>query len=221
MLTDDSSLIRRAFFQPSLVLRFLHHHQVALHLVMSQATEFCAGNFILACLERLEMHWYCQARNSVLLKAQGRNKKTMSDILGAENHLDRLVYRNGHTSDTNNVVLRGRIFCVKTDRVFLVVHQLWISPAKLAVRSRITNIPNELLAGHFNLNRVWRCILKVELCPHPLPEGCQADKDNRYDQHHPDFEFRVAMRVDDLTLSSIAVAPNVPTQGHLRRDKCN
>jgi hypothetical protein len=44
---------------------------------------------------------------------------------------------NGHAIHTDDVILRGSILGVKTDRVFLIVDELWIRPAELAVCSGV------------------------------------------------------------------------------------
>src|SRR5258706_6955228 len=166
------------------------------------------------------MYWDRQARNGVLLEAQRRNKKTMSDVLGAQNHFDRPVHGNGHTIHTDDVILRGNIFGVKTDRVFLIVDELWIRPAELAVCPGIADIPSELLGGYLDLNRVRGRFLQVQLRPDPLSHRRQTHKNHGHNEHHPDFELRVAMCVHDLALPPVTIAPNKPAQRYLRGYEC-
>ena len=60
---------------PAVEIRLGHDFEIRLHVVMAQAAELRAYNFVLADFRRREMHRYIQAGNKVLLDSSSGTKK--------------------------------------------------------------------------------------------------------------------------------------------------
>src|SRR5882762_9791373 len=124
-----------------------------MHLVMTQPAEFRAGDLIISGGNWSEVHMDRQAWNGVLFEAHRGNKKTVDDVMSAQDHfhfaIHRRVHRPGH-----DVVLGGRIGRVETDSALAArrwVYQFRLCRSKLAISAGIAEVPRELHPGDLHL----------------------------------------------------------------------
>src|SRR5262249_54669735 len=90
-------------------------------------------------------------RHGVLLQPQLPHEEAVRYVLRAEDQLHLAVRRDGHDR-YDKVVLPGRIARVEPQRVATrSVHKVRVEPAEPPIGARITEVPGELLTGHFDL----------------------------------------------------------------------
>src|SRR5205814_2863361 len=78
--------------QPFVKLLLTDDLQHSVHLVVTEPAKLGTENFIISGLYGREMHVDREARHGVLLKAHGRNKEAVDDVVGArsEEHTSEL-----------------------------------------------------------------------------------------------------------------------------------
>ena len=102
-----ASLCRGHALQPFLEILFGHHLKNRPHIVVAQAAQLGADDFVPACLRRREMDWDIHAGNQVLLQAQFANKEGMGDVFGAKNQLHRMIDRDRQVAVTMSSLASG------------------------------------------------------------------------------------------------------------------
>src|SRR5260370_14232770 len=120
--------------------------QHAVHLVVAEPAQFRASDFEVTGFGWSEVHMDRKAGHGVLLEAHGRNKKTVDHVMRAQN--DFHLTADGHFHNArHHVVLRRGIRRVQTEGRFAArgwVFQLRLGDSKLAVGTRLAQIPGEL-----------------------------------------------------------------------------
>ena len=106
--------IRDPFIEVSLTYYFQH----AMHLIVTQATKLSACNFVIACLNRCEMHVYRQARNRVLFEAHGGNEEAVNHIIGSQGEVNLAIHRKVHRPGYY-VILGSGIIRIQSDGGFV------------------------------------------------------------------------------------------------------
>src|SRR4051812_4537141 len=98
------------------------------------------------------------SRNSVLLKAHGRNKKAMDHVLRPQMQVYRVTDRNNHCR-RKNVVSSREIAGIDAQRIAFIWlgKLLGVYSTKNSISSGIAEIPLELRSGDLNL--YFPCLL--------------------------------------------------------------
>src|SRR5579862_8986775 len=100
----------------------------------------------------------------------------MRDVLGLDQYLHLVTDGNVHYR-RDHVILATGILGIEPHRVSRRgAHKFRLRCAKLAVRSRIAEVPSELLAGDLHLERPRRRSLKMRLRPGMLAVESQPDE---------------------------------------------
>src|SRR6266404_547900 len=124
-----------------------------MHLVMTQAAEFRAGNLIISGGDGSEMHMDRQTGNGILFEAHRGNKKAVDDVVSAQDDfhfaIDWRVHRSAH-----DIVFGSRVRGVETDSALAArrwVYQFRLRRTKLAIGPGIAEVPRELHSGDLHL----------------------------------------------------------------------
>src|ERR1700686_1999006 len=91
----DELLSRCLFLLPVVKILGRHNFQVSAHVVVTEATQLRAYNFVLTDFRGGEMHGKIEAGHEVLMNAQRRHVKGMANVLGVHEEMNLLIYRNG------------------------------------------------------------------------------------------------------------------------------
>ena len=94
-----------------------------------------------------------EARDRVLLHAKLGHAEAVDDVLAPEPHDDRPVDGYIELIERRDVVFRGGIVAIESERVRLQIEQLEVRAAEYPVGARIVDVPGELLAGDLNGQR--------------------------------------------------------------------
>src|SRR5260370_1989795 len=97
----EELLHRRFLLQPIVEVMLGQYIEVCLHVVMSEATELGADNFVPADPGCREVQRNIQPGNKVLLHRQLPHKKGMGNILRVHEQMDSLVRRSIHLRRTH------------------------------------------------------------------------------------------------------------------------
>ena len=139
-----------------------------------------------------------QAGDGVLLHAKLGHAEAVDDVLAPEPHDDRLVHGQIELIDSRDVVLRGRIGAIESQRVRLEVEQLDVRAAEYPVGAGIVDVPGELLAGHLNDQRF--VVRGHVVDPRGPQRDRESDQENRFDHGHADLEIGRPVRRDPLVV---------------------
>src|ERR1700730_4112659 len=149
-----------------------------MHLVMTQAAEFRAGDLIISSGNGSEMHANRQAWNGVLFEAHCGDKKTVNDVLSAQDDFHLAIHRSVHRSG-HDVILGGRVGRVETDSALAArgwVDQFRLRRTKLAIGSGIAEIPCELHPSDLDLQGPRLRGTKTLGCPDRTAHQVEPDK---------------------------------------------
>src|SRR5579864_4414352 len=93
------------------------------------------------------------SRDRILLKAHGRNKKTVDDVLRPQMQVHAMPDRHNHRC-RKNVVSPGGIARIDTERIAFIglSKLLCVGSTKNSVSSGIAEIPLELRSGYLNVD---------------------------------------------------------------------
>ena len=143
-------------FTAAVVFRRRHHNQNAVHLVVAQAAEFSAGDFVLTRAVGMNIEQNHHARHNVLFGSEFPHEKIVD-------HIPRMQQQA-------NIASGGNAQCGSDDIVFSVGigridangiptrvgDKLRADPAKYAIWAGITEIPCELMRVDFDDFRISR-----------------------------------------------------------------
>ena len=141
--------------QPLLVVSFRHDFQIRSHVVVAQAAQLCANDFVFADLRGSKVHWNIQAGDKVLLNAKDRHVKRMSHILGVQRQQYWMVHGDDERPDYDIIARCHVVLGIETKIISVgFIYQFGMEGAELAVRTRIAEPKRELFGLHVNMQRV-------------------------------------------------------------------
>src|SRR5208282_3495907 len=127
--------LRFSSCQPFVKLVLADDLQYAVHLVVTEPAQFRTSDFEVTSFNWSEVHVDRQAGDGVLLEAHGRNKKTVDDVVRAQDYFHLTIHGHFHNAG-DHVVLRRGIGWVQAQGRFATrgrVFQLRPGDSKLAV----------------------------------------------------------------------------------------
>src|SRR5260221_8313940 len=149
------SLLLRRFLDLRVEIAGRHHGQGPAHPVVAEAAVLGAGDLIGPGLLGNEPGLDRHAGYRVLLHPEVRQEEAVDHVQGAQAHAHRPALRQEELVLQDDVVLGCRVLAVEADEVQGGgVDELVVGLAEHAVRAGVTNVPGELLAGHFDHERI-------------------------------------------------------------------
>ena len=194
----------------------------AVHLVVTQAAQFGAGDFVISRFSRGEMHVDGKTGHRVLLEAHVGNKKTVDHILRLQGEIGFAVHGKIHDA-ADHIVLGVRIVHIHTQRVlFFRADVLGVGRGISPVLARIAEEPGELSAGGFHFHRIGFSRFEPFGCPDMAAHQVQSHKEDGGQSGPNRFELDVAVGVFHRRgAGTVAIFPRQPSQDHLRCNKHN
>src|SRR5271169_1583085 len=127
---------------------------------MAQPAQLRADDFIFARFRGRKMDRKIQPRYEILVDAQRRHVKGMTNIFGMHEQMDFLVYGNSHLRRYNVVPGIRVVFWIKTEEILVsLIDQLRMKWTKLFICTWVAEIESELSGLDLNGEgggRRWR-----------------------------------------------------------------
>ena len=118
----------------------------------------------------------------------------MDNILRPQPDSHRFSDGNVHYTDADDIILSNRIVAVKTD-VVRRSDEFRIRPAKLAIGTRIVEIPKELFACDLDDRRILRLVCEINRRPNALAHKNENGEDHGSGDQENRFDLRIVVPV--------------------------
>src|SRR5437899_6164393 len=165
----------RLLLQPLIEIFLRLHFKISSHVVVAQAAQLRADDFVLADLCRCKVHRNIKHEHKILLTAQCTNVKRMAHVLFMHHQRNGLVHRN-YQRRRNDVVARLHIIRGIEPKEVLVafIDLVGMQWTKFSVRSGITKIKTKLLSLDLDRKSVSGSLLEVDLRPGIFAENSKG-----------------------------------------------